>query len=347
MRELPACTRVASTITRPPSWSVMWPVSIFAPSAMPTRSAPSSIALVLICAAVSGRLKMFKLFPFEFLQLPRDDALVALLADPADVPLGQSRQVVALLARLLEALRLRHLLRRLLGDLLLDVGEVRVVVVADRAHRQAARAVAERADHAQQALPEAEQVSRAKCLLLLFRRKIQESAHEIRNRHEAEFLRLGGAGGLVEPPLAHGVGRAGMQAAAAGLADANLLLHALVRFQLELGEDAGEVEARAELRRQDVHFEAEGAEAGLHAEMARGELAVARALHVPDGFLRGEGEGRMAVALELLRELERDAVHAPQHQHVEVLHRHVGLAAERADRDALHDHDHALDVGRD
>jgi hypothetical protein len=33
---------------------------------------------------------MFKLFPFEFLQLPRDDALVALLADPADVPLGKS-----------------------------------------------------------------------------------------------------------------------------------------------------------------------------------------------------------------------------------------------------------------
>ena len=55
----------------------------------------------------------------------------------------------------------------------------------------------------------------------------------------------------------------------------------------------------------------------------------------------------MASALELLRELERDAVHAPQHQHVEVLHRHVGLAAERADRDALHDDDHALAVRRD
>jgi len=96
------------------------------------------------------------LLPFEFLQLPRDDALVALLADPADVPLRKPGQVVAFLARLLEALCLRHLFRRLLGNDFLDVGEVSVVVVADRAYRQAARAVAERADYAQQALLEAE-----------------------------------------------------------------------------------------------------------------------------------------------------------------------------------------------
>src|SRR5687767_11452264 len=245
MRELPACTRTASTITRPPSCSVMWLVSTFAPSAMPTRSAPSSRALVLICAAVSGRLKMFTLFPLEFLQLAGNDPLVTVFADPANVPFRKSREALAFLARLLELGGLGHLLGRLLRDVLLDVGEMRVIVVADRAHREAARAVAERADHAQQALPEAEQVARAKRFLLLLRRHADELAHEVGDRHVAELLRLGGAAGLVEAPLLHRVRRARMQAAAARLADAYLLFHALVGFELELGEDAGEVQARA------------------------------------------------------------------------------------------------------
>jgi hypothetical protein len=38
----------------------------------------------------------------------------------------------------------------------------------------------------------------------------------------------------------------------------------------------------------------------------------------------------VACALQLLRQPERDPIHASQHQHVEVLHRDVGLAAERA-----------------
>src|SRR5687767_11360586 len=138
-----------------------------------------------------------------------------------------------------------------------------------------------------------------------------------------------------------------MQAPAARLADAHLLLHALVGLELELRQDAREVKARTEVRREDVDLEPERAQSRLDAEMARRELAVARALHVPHRFLRRERERRMAVALELLRELKRDAVHAPQHQHVEVLDGDVGLAAERSDRDALHDHYHALDVGRD
>src|SRR5262245_22317005 len=143
MRELPACTRIASTITRAPSCSVIWLVSTFAPSAMPTRSAPSSRALVLICAAVSGSLKMFTLFPLELLQLPGDDPLVAFLADPAHVPFGKAGQVPSFLARLLEAGGLGRLFRRPLRNHLLDVGEVRVIVVAHRADREAARAVAE------------------------------------------------------------------------------------------------------------------------------------------------------------------------------------------------------------
>jgi hypothetical protein len=47
-----------------------------------------------------------------------------------------------------------------------------------------------------------------------------------------------------------------MQAAAAGLADANLLLHALVGLEFHLGQDAGEVEPRPELRSEDIHFQA-------------------------------------------------------------------------------------------
>src|SRR5687767_8941279 len=235
MRELPACTRTASTITRPPSCSVMWLVSTFAPSAMPTRSAPSSRALVLICAAVSGRLKMFTLFPLEFLQLAGNDPLVTVFADPANVPFRKSREALAFLARLLELGGLGHLLRRLLRDVLLDVGKVRVIVVADRAHREAAWAVAERADHAQQALPEAEQVARPKGLFLLLGREADELLHELGDGHEAEFLRLGGARRFVQAPLPHRVGRAGVQAAAARLADAYLLFHALVGLELVLG----------------------------------------------------------------------------------------------------------------
>jgi len=231
--------------------------------------------------------------------------------------------------------------------LFLDVGEVGVVVVAYRAHRETARTVAERADDAQQALPEAEQVSGHHGGFFLLRGQIEILIEKLGDLTKAKFLRLGRAGCLVQPPLPHRIRWTRMQAAAARLADAHLLFHALVGLELELREDAGEIKARAELGRQDVHLQPERPEAGLDAEVARRELAVARALHVPHRLLRGEREGRMPEALELLRELERDAVHAPQHQHVEVLHRHVGLAAEGADRDALHDHDHALDVRRD
>jgi len=60
-RVIVLATRVqaGSTITRPPSWSVMWLVSTVFPSAIPTRSAPSSRAFSLISRAVSFRLKMF------------------------------------------------------------------------------------------------------------------------------------------------------------------------------------------------------------------------------------------------------------------------------------------------
>jgi hypothetical protein len=81
--------------------------------------------------------------------------------------------------------------------------------------------------------------------------------------------------------------------------------------------------------------------------VARRKAGVARAFVVPVGFLRSGDEGRVTGVLQFLGEAVGDLVHFPQHQHVDVLHRHVGLAAERAGWNALHQHDHALAVRRD
>src|SRR5258706_8731090 len=250
MLATPSFSRLASTMTRPASSSVMCAASIALPSAMPTRSAPSSSAFALISAAVRTFLWNLILALLEFLQLLRDHALVALLAHPAHIPFRQAGDIRALLSRFLELLLNGNRLRRLLRDLLLRLGEVHVVVVAHRAHREAARAVAEGADHAQQALPEAEEIDRLQHLRFFRRRCVDHLLHELEHGHEAELLRLGGAGALVDAPVLHGVRRTRVQAAAARLADAHLLGDALVGLELELGQDAGEINARPELRRE-------------------------------------------------------------------------------------------------
>src|SRR5688572_24522750 len=160
MRATPSFRRLPSTITRPPSRAVMCEVSIAAPSAMPTRSAPSSRALSFISFELRFFLLMFNflLLP-EFLELFRHHSLVTLGPYPAHVPFREPRYRLAFLAVGLPLLAERDLLRRALRDLLLEFREMRVVVIAHRADREAARAVAEGADHAQQALPEAEQVA--------------------------------------------------------------------------------------------------------------------------------------------------------------------------------------------
>src|SRR3954465_7367176 len=170
MRATPSFRRLASTIAREPSSCVMCEVSMRAPSAMPTRSAPSSRALALISAAVSGlrniSTQLF-LLALELLHLPGHHALVALGPDPAAIPFGQPGDRRAGFAIVLVLLVQGVLLGRALGNVLVHVREVRVIVVADRTHREAARAVAEGADHAQQALPEAEQVARLQHLRTL------------------------------------------------------------------------------------------------------------------------------------------------------------------------------------
>src|SRR3954465_4570508 len=245
MRATPSLRCFASTMMRPPSSWVMCEVSSRVPSAMPTRSAPSSRALALIWLAVSGFLKISTKLPllaFELLELARHHPLVALRPHPARIPFGQPGDRLSGLARLAPALLDRIFLRRALGDLLLHVGEMGVIIVADRADGEAARAVAERADDAQQALPEAEEIARAQGGFSLFGSFLfKELVEKLGDLRKTELLRLGRARRLVEAPLAHRVWRARVQAAAARLPDANLLLHALVGLELELGEDASQI----------------------------------------------------------------------------------------------------------
>ena len=109
---------------------------------------------------------------------------------------------------------------------------------------------------------------------------VDEALEELQDLREAELLRLGGASALVDAEMQHRIGRAGMQAAAAGLADTDLLGHRPVGLKLELGQNAGQIDARTEFGRQDIDLEPERAEPGFDAEMARAQAAVAGALIV-------------------------------------------------------------------
>ena len=95
----------------------------------------------------------------ECLQLPRDDALVTVRSNPTDVPLIEPGDLVPVRAVLLVGFSQGNLVRGLFGNVLLQVRQVRVIVVAHRANGQATRAIAERADDAQKPLPEAEQLA--------------------------------------------------------------------------------------------------------------------------------------------------------------------------------------------
>src|ERR1700724_1905672 len=118
---------------------------ITSPSAMPTRSAPSSLALAFTSAAeifwrkistisafwqhdLLRRCGARLLARFELLHLPRHDPPVALGTDPADVPSVETGDRFTALARCLTRLGERHLLGRLFRDRLLRVGEMRMII---------------------------------------------------------------------------------------------------------------------------------------------------------------------------------------------------------------------------
>src|SRR5439155_3411230 len=136
-------------------------------------------------------------------------------------------------------------------------------------------------------------------------------------------------------------------AARAGLADAELLGELAVRLEHRVGEDDRRVAARSRFLREEVQLEADRAEAGLDRHVARREIAVARALHLPDGLLRRRLERPVAVLLEEARDPVADAVHVAQHALVHVVDAGVVARAERAGGDALEERDAAPDVRRD
>src|SRR3984893_15321315 len=273
---------------------------------MPTRSAPSSLALCLTSSAVRGWRKMptmlehspipllfctlrggggraLLLHAFELLQLPRHDPFVTFRPDPANVPVGKSAASLAAFSSSLHLLGERDLLRCLLRDELLRPGEVRVIVVADGTDRQAPRAITEGADHAQQPLPEAEEIPRARHRHEILRGRalrlrIQGAPEKFQDLGEAELLCVLGAAALVDAEMQHRIAGTGMQTAAARLADAHLLGHRAIGVKLELGEHPGEVETRPIFGRANIDLQATRAETRFHSEGTGREPAVTCAL---------------------------------------------------------------------
>src|SRR5262249_49027872 len=172
--------------------------------------------------------------------------------------------------------RSRHLRVGLLRDLTMGVLEEAIVVLADRADGEAARAVTEGADDAQEPLPDAKPlVAAQRAELRCAAVTANECTEDADDRGEAELRREGRAETLVEAPVLDRVGRAGVEAARAGLADAELLGELAVGLEHGVGENDRRVAARSSLFRQQVQLEPDRAEPGLDGDVARRERAVA------------------------------------------------------------------------
>ena len=143
------------------------------------------------------------------------------------------------------------------------------------------------------------------------------------------------------------VGRAGVEAATAGLADAKLLGDAGVRRELHVGEHRALVDARAEFGGQDVDFESERAHAGLDSEVTKRKPSVAAALERRVGLFGGHLKGVRTLLLEPEGERERD-LFGPAQEELRG-HRQAGLIVrqEHAPRHADRVHDAALHPPRD
>ena len=222
-----------------------------------------------------------------------------------------------------------------------------MIVVAGRADRHAARAVAERAGDPQQALPQAEDVAVADYPLAALGVGFEIVQHEGGRDAVAELLGRLGAVALVQAVMQNGVGRAGMQAARAAFSDADLFGHRPVGLQLQLGQDAGEIDPRAVFRRQDVDVQTERAHAGLDAEMTGRQPPVAAVLHAEVGFLPHGDEARPAVLLQPAGEAVADLVEPAQDRLVHILDGDRQLGPEHGDRSGERYDDHAAAIGGD
>src|SRR4029453_10946141 len=213
---------------------------------------------------------------------------------------------------------------------------------------ETARAAAEGAADAQEPLPDAEPLVAAERLeLCVVDVAVKERAEDPDDGREAELLRERRAQALVEAPVLNRVGRAGIEAARAGLADAELLGELAVGLEDRVGEDDRRVAARSGLLRQQVQLEPDRAEPGLDGDVARRERAVARGLHLPDRLLGRGLERPVPVVFQEARDPVADAIHLAQHELVHVMNAGVVARAERARRDALEERDAAPDFRRD
>src|SRR5439155_2739820 len=230
----------------------------------------------------------------------------------------------------------RHLRGGLLGNRTLRLLEKQSVIVAHGTDGQAAGTVTEGAHDAQQPLPDPEPLVSAQGGHLGPRaRRGEELPERLQDRGEAELLREGGALALVEVPVLHGVGGTGVEAAGAGLADADLLPELAVRLERGVGQDDGGVAPRSRLPGEEVQLQAERSQPCLDGHVARGEKAVARVLHLPHGLLRRRLEGPVARLLEEARQPIAHLVHLPKDELIDVMHAGGVARAKGADGNAL------------
>ena len=81
-----------------------------------------------------------------------------------------------------------------------------VISVPHRAHGETARTVAERADDAQQPLPETEDLAVGEHRALVLGRRAEKPLPALQDGREPELLRLGGARPLVDAEMPDGIG---------------------------------------------------------------------------------------------------------------------------------------------
>src|SRR6185503_19855656 len=126
------------------------------------------------------------------------------------------------------------LLWRVLGDLLVRVGQHLVVILPDRADVGAAPAAGDHARAAQDALPQVEAVFRAQQLLarggIGFAGELHQEVGQLR---DAVRRAVAVAGFPVAVPLLHRIGRANLEAATAGRALAERFLHRPVALDFD------------------------------------------------------------------------------------------------------------------